>query len=165
MMKNFNSGTVIAIGEAMIEMAVINEDTYRRSFAGDTFNTVWHMSRILGADYAAGFVTKVGMDRISDAFIVELQADGLDISGISRTDRRTMGLYMIELDGVERSFQYWCATSAAQWLADDPDWLRGALKGVDLIHLSGITLAILSPAARETLRDVLSEASAPFHAF
>ena len=67
---------------------------------------------------------------------------------------------MIELDGVERSFHYWRDTSAARHLADDPAVLERALAGASLIHLSGITLAILSPTARETLFAALGKARA-----
>jgi 2-dehydro-3-deoxygluconokinase len=67
-----------------------------------------------------------------------------------------MGLYLIELTGVERSFHYWRDTSAARGLADDPAALAQALKGVGLVHLSGITLAILPPPARETLFQALA---------
>lgn len=151
-------GMVLTVGEAMIEMAVIGENTYRRSFAGDTFNTAWHMARILGPDHPVGFLTRIGTDSLSDAFLALMRADGLDITRVDRTPHRTMGLYMIELDGVERSFRYWRDLSAAQGLADDMDRLRGAVAGAELIHLSGITLAILSPTARETLHAVLSEA-------
>ena len=48
-MLTFTSDRVLAVGEAMIEMAVIGEDTYRRGFAGDTFNTAWHMAQIPNA--------------------------------------------------------------------------------------------------------------------
>lgn len=60
-----------------------------------------------------------------------------------------MGLYPIELDGVERSFPYWRSDAAARLLADDPDWLDRAFSGQGLIHLSGITVAILSDPARD----------------
>ena len=89
-----------------------------------------------------------------------MQADGLDLSGVFRDPLRRMGLYLIELDGVERSFHYWREASAARHLADDPVALERALAGADLIHLSGITLAILPPPARETLFAVLAHARA-----
>nr|WP_269149812.1 sugar kinase [Ruegeria lacuscaerulensis] len=156
----FGSRKALAIGEAMIEMADVGNETYRRGFAGDTFNTAWHMAQLLGDAAEVGFVTKVGMDSVSDAFVEQSQQDGLDVSGIGRSEARTMGLYMIELDGVERSFQYWRDTSAARLLADDLEWLEQAVTGAGLIHLSGITLAILSEPARETLFEALTKARA-----
>ncbi|MGI9462427.1 MAG: sugar kinase, partial [Aestuariivirgaceae bacterium] len=53
------------------------------------------------------------------------------------------GLYLIHLDGAERSFSYWRETSAARHLADDRLHLANALEGASVVYLSGITLAIL----------------------
>lgn len=155
-MKPVPLRSVRAIGEAMVEMAPVGDGLYRRGFAGDTFNTAWHMARWLGDRADIGMITRVGSDSLSEAFVTRMAADGMAVSGISRDPSRTLGLYMIELDGVERSFHYWRETSAARRLADDAPLLSRALDGVGLAHLSGITLAILSPQARETLFSVLA---------
>ena len=47
-MRRIGQGGVRAIGEAMVEMAPVGEGLYRRGFAGDTFNTAWHMAQWLG---------------------------------------------------------------------------------------------------------------------
>jgi len=154
----FANRTVCALGEAMVELAPVGDGLYRRGFAGDTFNTAWHMAQLLGPRADVGYVSRVGQDRLSDAFVAEIAADGLNISGISRDPVRTMGLYLIELDGVERSFHYWRNTSAARGLADDSAALARAVAGTGLICLSGITLAILPPPARRLLFDVLADA-------
>ncbi|CAN1564890.1 RbsK Sugar kinases, ribokinase family [Paracoccaceae bacterium] len=155
--RNLNS---VAVGEAMVELAPVGEGQYRRGFAGDTFNTAWHMAQAMTGRASAGFVTRVGTDRISDAFVTELKADGLNVSFISRDPVRGMGLYMIHLDGVERSFHYWRDTSAARGLAADAGALAQAFAGAGLIHLSGITLAILPAADRQTLFAALAQARA-----
>ena len=157
-MVTFSNRTTVALGEAMVELAPVEGGLYRRGFAGDTFNTAWHMAQLLGPRAEVGYVTRVGQDRLSDAFVGEIAADGLKVAGISRDPLRTMGLYLIELDGVERSFHYWRSTSAARGLADDRDRLARALDGAGLICLSGITLAILPSTARQVLFDVLAEA-------
>lgn len=158
-MSGFLSQRAVAIGEAMVELASIGGDDYRRGFAGDTFNTAWHMAQALRrTPVRMGFASCVGRDTISDRFVAMLDADGVDISAISRHPDRIMGLYMIELDGVERSFHYWRGTAAARCLADDPDHLFQSLQGMALIHLSGITLAILPPDGRENLFHVLHQA-------
>ena len=156
-MKPIPCPSVRAIGEAMVEMAPVGGGLYRRSFAGDTFNTAWHMARWLGERPEVGMITRVGQDELSDTFVAGMATDGMSLAGIFRDPSRPMGLYMIELDGVERSFHYWRDTSAARGLADDGAALAQALDGVGLAHLSGITLAILPPLARETLFVVLSE--------
>lgn len=155
-MKPILHRSVRAIGEAMVEMAPVADGLYRRGFAGDTFNTVWHMAQWLGPAAEVGMVTRLGQDSVSDAFALEMEQDGLVLSGVSRDPRREMGLYLITLDGVERSFHYWRETSAARNLADDAPALAAALQGVGLVHLSGITLAILCDKARETLFATLS---------
>lgn len=141
----------------MVEMAPLGDGMYRRGFAGDTFNTVWHMAQWLGPRAEVGLVSRLGRDSLSDAFLAEMARDGMVLSGLSRDDRRGMGLYLIELDGVERQFHYWRDSSAARGLADDAAALAAALQGVGLVHLSGITLAILPPAGREALFAVLAD--------
>lgn len=153
-----NTLSVRAIGEAMIEFAPLPDGHYRRGFAGDTFNTGWHMAQVLQGQADVGMVTRLGTDSISDVFAAQMQADGMVVSGISRDPARIMGLYQIALDGVERSFHYWRGNAAARGLADDPARLAQDLAGVGLIHLSGITLAILAPAARENLFAALGAA-------
>lgn len=151
---------VLCIGEAMVEMAPVEGGLYRRGFAGDTFNTAWHMARLLGPEASVGMLTRVGRDAISDRFVTEMTRDGLVVDAVGRSDDRTMGLYMIALDGVERSFHYWRGQSAARGLADDPAWLAARLDGADMVHLSGITVAILPAPARERLlRAVLAARS------
>ena len=48
--------------------------------------------------------------------------------------------------------------SAARRLADDPDELAAAILGAALIHISGITLAIIGEEGRRNLKKALSEA-------
>ena len=155
---DFLSLNTVAVGEAMVELAPVATDQYRRGFAGDRFNTAWPMAQVLQWRARVGFATGVGSDPISDAFVAELTADGLDVSAIGRDPVRSMGLYMIEMNGVERSFHFWRDTSTAKGLASDPGVLSRAFAGAGLIHLSGITLAILSPADRVTLFAARAEA-------
>ena len=158
MMRDFKAMHMVAVGEAMVELAPVGEGNYRRGFAGDTFNTAWHRARTLQGRVRVGFATSVCVDRVSEAFVAELAADGLDVSLIGRDPQRTMGLYLIELNGVERSFHYWRDTSAARGLAADPDSLARSFDGAGLIHLSGITRAILPAGDRETLFAALAQA-------
>ncbi len=155
-MRQFRSRVVRTIGEAMVEIAPVGGGNYRQGFAGDTFNTAWHMAQWVGPGAEVGFVSRLGNDSLSDAFAAEMAADGMVLTGISRDPQRRMGLYLIELDGAERSFHYWRETSAARRLADDPTVLGDSLAGAGVIHLSGITLAILDAPAQERLFHVLT---------
>jgi 2-dehydro-3-deoxygluconokinase len=69
-------------------------------------------------------------------------------------------LYVISLAGAERSFSYWRETSAARLLADDIGALRASLGGSALIHVSGITLAVIGESGRRNLVRALAEARA-----
>ena len=149
---------ILCVGEAMIEMAPIGPDQYRRGFAGDTFNTAWHLAQILKSQAQVGFCTCVGVDAVSSAFVQMLEHEGVSTDAIARSSDRSMGLYMISLQGVERSFHYWRDRSAARLLADDPEALDQNFQDTALIHISGITLAILGLEGRGVLRDALIKA-------
>lgn len=149
---------IVAVGEAMVELSPAGEDLYRLSFGGDTFNTIWHMSQLLGNQASTAFVTRVGSDALSNRFVAELTSDGLDAGVIGREVARHMGLYLIELTGTERSFQYWRNESAAKRLADQRDALEVSFDGADMLHVSGITLAVLSDDARENLYASIAKA-------
>jgi 2-dehydro-3-deoxygluconokinase len=60
------------------------------------------------------------------------------------------------LNDGERSFSYWRDRSAARELANDASALRAATDDADFIYFSGITMAILDPAGRNTLLDVIA---------
>jgi 2-dehydro-3-deoxygluconokinase len=153
-----SSRNVFAIGEAMIEFAPVDGGLYKRGVAGDTFNTAWHMAQMLGDQANVGFATRLGEDAVSVKFLEEMSDDGMEVSLAHRDSDRTMGLYLIELDGVERSFQYWRETSAAREMANDPSWLDKIARQSGLLHVSGITLAILSVKARARLIESLATA-------
>jgi 2-dehydro-3-deoxygluconokinase len=149
---------VVGVGEAMLEFAPVGDDVYRRGFAGDTLNTCWHLAELIGENGSVGYLTGVGTDPWSDAFVAFLEGGGLEASRVFRDPTRTIGLYVISLAGAERRFSYWRDMSAARLLADDPVRLAAALRDVGLIHVSGITLAIIDEDGRRNLLDALGRA-------
>ena len=149
---------IVGVGEAMIEFAPVGEALYRRGFAGDTLNTCWHIAQLLGDRARVGYCTRVGTDAFSNQLVDFVAAGGMDTTAIARDPERTIGLYVISLAGAERSFSYWRETSAARRLADDPDTLRAALHECALIHVSGITLAVIGQGGRTNLIQALGEA-------
>mgnify|MGYP000306644626 FL=1 len=153
--KNF-----LSVGECMVEMSPVDGGAYRMGFAGDTFNTAWYARRLLGDEWTVGYASCVGTDAISDRMVAAMQAAGIDTGAVRRVPDRSVGLYLIQLENAERSFAYWRGQSAARTLADDPDWLAGVFGRADVIFYSGITLAILSDTARETLCAALAQARA-----
>ncbi len=151
---------IIGVGEAMLEFAPVGENLYRRGFAGDTLNTCWHMAQLLGPHAEVEYCTRVGTDTFSNQLVEFIAAGGMDATRVARDPERAIGLYVISLAGAERSFSYWRETSAARQLADDIDALRAALGGCALIHVSGITLAVIGETGRANLHRALSEARA-----
>lgn len=151
-------GRVVCIGECMVELAPADvPGLYGMGFAGDTFNTAWYLRRRLPAGWQVDYLTAVGTDAVSDRFLSFATAAGLGTAHIARRPDRTLGLYLIELAGSERSFTYWRGQSAARTLAQDAAALDRALHGATLAYLSGITLAILPPEDRATLLHHLAQ--------
>ena len=158
---------VIGIGEAMVEFASLGGDQYRRGFAGDTLNTCWHLAQLLlpevpeqGAQSAVAYCTRIGQDAFSEQLLSFIAASGLDTAHVQRDTQRNLGLYVISLDGAERHFSYWREQSAARRLADDLQALRAAIQGRRLVHVSGITLAVIGATGRRHLMQALAEARA-----
>ncbi|SDX87086.1 PfkB family carbohydrate kinase [Citreimonas salinaria] len=150
---------LVAIGEVMIELSGGIDDHWRSGVAGDTFNTLWYAR--LGLDPArdeVAYFTALGTDSQSDRIVGTLSRAGIGTSTIRRIEGCLPGLYMIEKRDGDRAFLYWRGQSAARALADDRPSLSQALHGADMIYLSGITLAILSPPARQRLLDALDAA-------
>lgn len=145
---------VLCIGEAMAE---IRHDGpgYAVGFAGDTFNTAVYLRRALQGG-SVGYLTRVGTDPLSAGFRALARQEGLDVSHIHQEPAHNIGIYTVQTDDRgERSFAYWRDTSAARQLFRHPEDLV-ALDGADVLYLSAITLAILSPEARTALLDRLA---------
>ncbi len=142
----------------MVELSQAGDGLYKRGFAGDTFNTAWYARRLLPEEWTVSYGTCVGEDAVSGEMLDFISGEGVDVSTIRRIPDRTVGLYMISLENGERSFSYWRGQSAAKLMADDLGWLDGILKGRDMIHFSGITLAILPPKQREAFCGALAKA-------
>lgn len=148
----------LGIGECMVELAQIAPQTYRRGFAGDTFNAAWYARRILGDAWDVSYMSAVGEDAASGEMLAFMRAGGIGTQAMRTIKGRTVGLYMIDTKGGERSFSYWRESAAARMLADDMDFLARQVERADILHFSGITLAILPPERRVELCDLLCQA-------
>lgn len=149
---------VLSIGECMVELSRAEGGLLRQGFAGDSFNTAYYLRAFLPEDRPVDYLTAVGTDPVSDEMLAFMQQAGVGTDFIQRVPERTPGLYMIHLKGGERSFSYWRSASAARLLADDAEALRAAIEASETVFFSGITLAILAPAAAETLLGELGRA-------
>ena len=82
--------------------------------------------------------------------------EGLDVSHVAVDPDRNIGIYSVSTDAHgERSFHYWRADSAARRLFAVEETAM-FMPRAEIIYLSGITLAILAPAARQRLGAALA---------
>ncbi len=150
--------TLLGIGECMIELSQAEGGLLRKSFAGDVFNSLWYARAGLPESWTVSFLSAVGTDPTSDEMVQFISDAGVSCAHMRRIEARRPGLYMIHLEGAERSFSYWRETSAARLLAEDHAHMRSAIFDADVVYLSGITLAILPDADVEALLVVLDDA-------
>ena len=146
-----------SIGECMIELSGRGDDLWQMGFAGDTFNTAWYARAVLPAERRVAYVTALGDDPFSERMRAFIDAAGVETDRIRTIPGRRPGLYAITLREGERSFTYWRGESAARQLADDDARLDKALADAELLYFSGITLGILTPAARQRLFDAIGD--------
>ncbi len=141
----------------MIELSAGQRDLWRMGFAGDTFNTAYYARKILPKARRVAYVTALGDDPFSERMRGFIEKAGVETDRIRNVSGRRPGLYAITLEKAERAFTYWRSESAARALADDAGWLKRALGDAEMLYFSGITLAILAPAARRRLLAALAE--------
>jgi 2-dehydro-3-deoxygluconokinase len=147
----------VSVGECMVELAP-DGDQWQIGIAGDTLNTAWYARALLPDDWSVSYLTCLGIDPFSQRALDLMQANGIRTDLVLRHPSRSIGLYAIALKDGERSFSYWRDNSAARTLADDAEVLDSAFGDADVIHTSGITLAILPPESRERLTAALAVA-------
>jgi 2-dehydro-3-deoxygluconokinase len=149
---------IASIGECMLELSGRGGGDWRMGFAGDTFNTLWCLRALTDAAIPADYVSAFGDDPFSRDQIDFFKANGVGIAASPIIPGARPGLYAITLTGAERAFTYWRADAAARRLADDAGRLAKSLENRALVYFSGITLAILEPAGRQTLLAAVADA-------
>ena len=148
---------LLAIGEVMAEIRPAAEGGFVLGFAGDTYNTAVYAAREMRHPGNVGYVTRIGREPLSKALLEQAAAEGLDVGHIAVDDDRNIGIYAVATDAHgERSFSYWRSQSAARRLFAVEETAL-FMPPAEIIYLSGITLAILTPAARSRLFDRLAE--------
>lgn len=154
---------IALIGECLVELNGAPFGPVHQTFGGDSLNTALYLARLARHAIDVQYVTAVGSDPLSEGMIERWKAEGIDTQLVLRGSARLPGLYWIQVDATgERSFLYWRDESAARYLLQHPDFERVAagLAGVDLVYLSGISLAILPDEDRERLLDLLKRLAA-----
>jgi len=152
---------LLAIGEVMAEIrpatGVSDAPGFAVGFAGDTYNTAVYAARRIGDAGSVAYMTRIGCEPLSAAWMAAARDEGIDVAHVVQDPARNIGIYSVSTDAHgERGFHYWRADSAARRLfnAEGPAMF---LPDAEIIYLSGITLAILCPSARERLVGRLTE--------
>jgi 2-dehydro-3-deoxygluconokinase len=135
---------ILCLGEPLVEFNHIGDTEWRQGFGGDVSNAAVAAAR-QGA--SVGLLTRVGADRFGLSLEEMLQAEGVDMSHVTRDENAPTGLYFVNHGASGHEFTYRRTGSAASRMA--PDDLSPGLSGASILHLSGITQAI-SESARAT---------------
>ena len=141
----------------MLELRKHSSDTYRRDFAGDTYNSAVYAKR-WNTSLNISYFTALGQDPISEEMLQKWADLGLDCQYVLRSTERLPGIYAINVDEHgERSFTYWRENSAARTvmrlLAEQGDDFFSST--IDYVYVSGISFAILDEADKQSLLDLL----------
>ncbi|CDU06982.1 2-dehydro-3-deoxygluconokinase [Vibrio coralliirubri] len=149
---------IAIIGECMIELNGAPFGNMQQSYGGDTLNAAIYLNRSAAVSnpmscnntenpaIRTSYVTALGSDAISQEMLNRWQDEGLSTEFVLIDEQRSPGLYLIQLDDVgERTFLYWRNDSAARYMVQHPDFdkIANQLRDVDMVFLSGISLAIL----------------------
>lgn len=150
---------IAVIGECMVEFKK-NAGSVEQSFGGDTLNTAVYLSRLTQQKgIVTSYVTSLGRDPFSREMLAAWQGEGINTDLVELSKDKLPGMYAIETaeDG-ERSFYYWRNDSAAKYWLKDRELVELAkqLRDHQMIYLSGISLAILSPECREAVISLLT---------
>lgn len=156
---------IAIIGECMIELNGKPFGAMHQTFGGDTLNAAVYLSRSceLNNDEQSinvFYVSAMGCDPLSEGMITCWQEEGIDTSLVLHDDTRTPGLYLIQLDDKgERTFLYWRNQSPARYLLQHPnfDQIEQSLADMDMVFISGISLAILPEKDCSKLLTLLSK--------
>ena len=157
---------IAIIGECMIELNGSPFGEMHQSYGGDTLNAAIYLNRSLpqrlkeSYSVQTSYITSLGTDAISQEMIKRWEEEGISTNLVLRDHKHSPGLYLIQLDDKgERTFLYWRNDSAARYLVQHPDFekLSKELNKVDVIFVSGISLAIFPDEDRYTLLLLLKE--------
>jgi 2-dehydro-3-deoxygluconokinase len=158
-MRDSDVPEVITLGETMAVMTptrpgrLAANRTLHLGVGGAESNVAISLARL---GVSSGWVSAVGHDELGDLVLNTVRGEGVDCTHVTRTDAPT-GLYLRDDPGHDqvRAFYYRNGSAASRMR---PGQLPlEYLRGVKVLHLSGITLA-LSDSCRELVFDAAREA-------
>lgn len=141
--------SIIALGEPLIEFnrRAGDQGLWLEGHGGDTSNAAIAASR-QGA--GAGYITALGDDIFGRSFLDLWTREGVDTSRVKVDATAPTGLYFVTHGPQGHEFAYRRSGSAASRLAptDIPETILG---GAKVLHVSGISQAVMGPAVDHTL--------------
>lgn len=151
---------VVCLGECMIELRPQAPGLLAQGFAGDVYNTAVYLKRLdLSGALRVHCATGVGSDSFADDMLEAWREEGVETDLVRRVPDRSTGLYSIRTDAHgERHFSYWRERSAARAYFDgEPSPLETCADRIDLLYLSGISLAVMSSVLQSRLPALLDK--------
>lgn len=154
------SPRAVCVGEGLVVMVaepgpLENSGRFTRGAGGAEANVARVLARL---GVATAWASRVGDDGFGRYLRSDLVEAGVDTSAVLVDPTRSTGLYVKERGagtahpydlalGESRMAYFRSGSAASALCADDVDWIAGRLAPADLVHVSGITLA-LSDSAR-----------------
>lgn len=154
---------VAALGEGLIELRGRPFESIQQGCGGDSLNTAVYLARLCKDQFEVNYLSVVGGDALSEGMLELWAAEGIRTELVLRDPCRLPGLYWIQTDDQgERSFYYWRENSAWRHFLQHPDFnrLASALNSIELLYLTGVSLATLPAKDRERLLELLVELNA-----
>jgi 2-dehydro-3-deoxygluconokinase len=139
------AGGLGAVGEGLFEIGLDqgDEGPLRRGYGGDVAN-VCVMAARAGID--ARLAARVGDDALGRALLAFWHAEGVDVGHVRTDSDAPTGIYVNErTPGAAHRFDYHRRGSAGSRLAPE-DIAPAFLDGLDVLHTSGISLAVAGAA-------------------
>jgi len=141
---------IFLLGECMIELMNSSPNTFKQSYAGDTFNTAVYLKRVFNQN-KVHFITALGTDAYSENMRNYFQQENIETEFLFQSKDKIPGLYAIQTDdNGERSFTYWRENSAARQVMQHlNDEIVNQIAQGDVLFFSGISLAVIQSKDRE----------------
>lgn len=146
---------ILCIGECMVEMQRSEDDLYKASYAGDTFNTAQYLAWLSQNDsMVVSYLTVLGRDRFGRSMLEEWKNNNIDTSLVMSTEEKNTGLYFADIDVQgNRDYTFFRSDSAAKLLFKmrHSEALFSKALDYNMVYISAITLMILDDEGREKL--------------
>ena len=141
--------SILALGEPLFEFnrRAGDQGLWLEGHGGDTSNAAIAAAR-QGA--GAGYITALGDDLFGRSFLDLWQREGVDASRVKIDATAPTGLYFVTHGPRGHEFAYRRAGSAASRLAPG-DISETILGGAKVLHVSGISQAVMGPAVEHIL--------------